>query len=217
MSGPPFPRRGLYAITGSGITTTDELVGAVHRALMGGAGAVQYRDKGTDSDRRAREAAALLDLCHDHGVPMIVNDDIELSIEVHADGVHLGRDDGAISAARDRLGPRAIIGASCYARADLADRAIDEGADYVAFGSFYPSVTKPGADRVDVDTLRDVRSRIRVPIVCIGGITPENGARLIAAGGNVLAVIHGIFGQADPMAAARRYTELFAPMEKVEE
>lgn len=211
MSALAFPRRGLYAITSDELG--EQLVDAVGRALLGGARAVQYRDKHAHRERRAREASALLSLCRDHAVPLIVNDDVDLACEVGADGVHLGRDDDGIGAARERLGPGAIIGASCYDRAELAERAIADGADYVAFGSFYPSPTKPGAVRANVSLLGEVRSRIDVPIVCIGGITPENGAALLAAGGDLLAVVHGIFAQADPLAAARRYDELFAATE----
>ena len=217
MSGLPFPRRGLYAITdgGNGERATNDLVHAVGRALLGGVRVVQYRDKSTDHVRRAREASALLALCHEHGVPLIVNDDVDLALEIHADGVHLGRDDHGLGSARERLGGETIIGASCYDRPDLAFRAVDEGADYVAFGSFYPSTTKPGAVRARPQMLREVRARVRLPIVCIGGITPENGGALLDAGGDLLAVVHGIFGQSDPTAAARRYQALFAATEKV--
>ncbi|MDX1433784.1 MAG: thiamine phosphate synthase [Gammaproteobacteria bacterium] len=215
MSRLGFPRRGLYAITAGAGKDTRDLLDALGGALGGGARVVQYRDKSTDHVRRRHEARALLSLCHDHDVPLIVNDDVALALEIGADGVHLGRDDGAIPAARERLGSDAIIGASCYDRLELACRAVDEGADYVAFGSFYPSPTKPEAVRAPLSLLGEARARLAVPIVCIGGITPENGARLLAAGGDLLAVIHGIFGAEDPMAAARRYDTLFAHAEEV--
>lgn len=213
MSAVEFPRRGLYAITSAELG--DGLVDAVSRAILGGARVVQYRDKRADDGRRAGEAAALLALCHRHGVPLIINDDVDLAIEIRADGVHLGRDDDTIASARERLGHGAIIGASCYDRAELAPRAVEEGADYVAFGSFYPSRTKPDAVRASTGLLREIRSRIGVPIVCIGGVTPENGGELLAAGGDLLAVVHGIFSQADPLAAARRYDALFTATEKI--
>jgi thiamine-phosphate pyrophosphorylase len=140
---------------------------------------------------------------------LLVNDDVELAAAVEADGVHLGRDDPAIERARARLGKSALIGVSCYNQLARALDAETRGADYVAFGSFFPSPTKPGAVRASLDLLQEARARLRVPIVAIGGITPENGASLIAAGADLLAVIDGVFNRTDIRAAAARYTQLF--------
>ena len=200
--------RGLYAITdGSQGQTLIELVTS---ALEGGAQIVQYRDKGADEPRREAEARELARLCRRHGVPLIVNDDPELARAVGADGVHLGRHDRHIELARATLGPGRLIGASCYDSLDLARQAVAAGADYLAIGSFFPSPTKPRAVRAALELLRQARG-LHLPVVAIGGITPENGAALIDAGADMLAVISGVFAQPDVAAAARRYACLFEP------
>ena len=209
MPGPAERLRGLYAITDPTLAVGGSLVDAVAQALAGGARAVQYRDKGADVARRQAEAAALASLCHGAGALFIVNDDVELAVSVHADGVHLGRDDAAISAARARLGPDRLVGASCYDQFALAEAAVAAGADYVAFGSFHPSPTKPDAVRADAGLLHRARRALAVPLVAIGGITPENGAPLVAAGADMLAVIHALFGASDVRAAATAFARLF--------
>lgn len=201
--------RGLYAITDPDIIPADKLVQAVARAIQGGAAMIQYRDKRNDPDRRRFEVQDLVTLCRPLGKPLIINDDVELAAEVGADGVHLGRDDGAVSDARGRLGNGAIIGVSCYNELERAREAVADGADYVAFGSFFPSSTKPHAVRADSELLRAAREELRVPIVAIGGITPENGGTLVEAGADLLAVITGVFGQEDVESAARAYSRLF--------
>lgn len=211
-----LPARGLYAITDSALHTGVALERAVGRAIDGGARVIQYRDKSGDEDRRHAEAASLIRLCRRHGVPMIVNDDVELALRTEADGVHIGRADAALPAARERLGDGFIIGVSCYddgARAVLAQRL---GADYVAFGAMFPSTTKPGATRAEIATIAAVRERIRVPIVAIGGITPDNGPSLLQAGVDMLAVVRGVFGGDDPAAAAERYRQIFDQNEQDE-
>lgn len=204
--------RGLYAIT-SGSSTPGLLARQVELAISGGARLIQYRDKASgraiDHERRLAEARALRAVCHSARIGLIINDDVSLAAAVAADGVHLGRDDIPPGEARRLLGPSAIIGVSCYDRLDLAEAAQAAGADYVAFGSFFPSSTKPLAVRADVGLLRRARQSIRLPLVAIGGITPENGAALIAAGADLLAVVSGIFGRPDPGAAARAYSQLF--------
>jgi thiamine-phosphate pyrophosphorylase len=140
----------------------------------------------------------------------IVNDDAALARQSQADGVHLGREDTAPVQARARLGSRAIIGVSCYNELPRAQAAQEQGADYVAFGRFFPSRTKPQAVQAGPELLHEAKKKLRIPVVAIGGITPENGASLIAAGADALAVIEGVFGQADVRAAAERYAQLFA-------
>ena len=153
-------------------------------------------------------ARNLVFLGHSFGVPVIINDHVELAFAVGADGVHLGQDDGSIGAARARLGPDAIIGVSCYASLTKARTAAAEGADYLAFGSFFPSQTKPHAVRAGLEVLQVARG-LGKPLVAIGGILPENGGPLIAAGAQALAVVDGVFGQADIANAARAYQHLF--------
>lgn len=204
-----LPLRGLYAITDAQLTPGDTLVPAVAAALRGGARIIQYRDKSGDGLRRLREASALVALCGRHDAWLIINDDVELAAAVGAAGVHLGRDDAQLQAARRRLGRDAIIGVSCYNALTRAQAAAEQGADYVAFGRFFPSLTKPQAAQADPELLRSAHAVLSVPLVAIGGITPDNGGLLIEAGADMLAVIHGVFGQPDIEAAARRFTALF--------
>lgn len=201
--------RGLYAITSSETVTAVGLTEQVARSIAGGAAVVQYRDKSGDPIKRLGEADALNRLCREHGVPLLINDDVELAAQVGAAGVHLGRDDAALAEARARLGPEAIIGVSCYNEFALAEHAVSAGADYVAFGSFFPSPTKPEAVTADLGLLERARRELAVPAVAIGGITPENGRALIQAGAAMLAVISGVFGEPDIEAAAGRYAKLF--------
>ncbi len=205
------PLRGLYAITDADLASGQNLTSQVAAAIRGGARIVQYRDKGTDQTRRIREAASLLSLCRAQGTSLIINDDLALAEAVGADGIHLGRDDVPPRLARERLGASAIIGVSCYNQLERARRAASDGADYVAFGRFFTSLTKPDAVAADKDLLRRARAEIRLPLVAIGGITPENGSLLVRAGADMLAVIRGVFGHRDIAAAARRFSRLFEP------
>ena len=200
---------GLYAIADTHYLDDERIAAAVADAIAGGAHIIQYRDKAHNASERARQAGELAALCRRHDVPCIVNDDVTLAKQAGADGVHLGREDASLAQAREQLGPKAIIGVSCYNELERALRAQAGSADYVAFGRFFPSRTKPQAVQADRALLREARQKLRVPIVAIGGITPENGASLIAAGADALAVIEGVFGQADVRAAARRYAQLF--------
>ena len=201
--------RGLYAITDPCAGHGEDLVEHVRLALEGGTRVLQYRDKGGDQARRIGEAAALLRLCRKFGALFLINDDVALAAEIGADGVHLGRDDAALVEARQVLGPQAIIGVSCYNRLTLALEAQAAGADYVAFGRFFPSQTKPDAVQAETDLLVEARARLSVPVVAIGGITPENGRLLIEHGADALAVIQGVFAQTDIRDAAARYASLF--------
>ncbi len=203
--------RGLYAVTDGTLTPGPKLALAVEAAIRGGARQVQYRDKSAGTARRRQEAAGLAALCRGHGVTFIVNDDVELALECGADGVHLGREDAALASARVQLGPRALIGVSCYDSLDRAMEAAQAGADYVAFGSFYASDSKPGAVRAPLELLTRARRVLSIPVCAIGGITPQNGAALVGAGADMLAVIRGLFAAADVAAAARSYAALFSP------
>ncbi len=205
----PFPVRGLYAIADSGLLGAANIPAVVERAISGGAGVIQYRDKEGDASRRVETAAILLEVCRRHRVPLIINDDVVLTAEIGADGAHLGREDANLQQARRLLGKDAIIGVSCYNEPDLALAAQEQGADYVAFGRFFPSRTKPQAIHATLEMLRGIRPRLQVPVVAIGGITPENGSLLLDAGADLLAVIHGVFGDPDPKAAAERFARLF--------
>jgi len=201
--------QGLYVITDSRLIRAGDCLAAVRYAIAGGATTIQYRDKSDQPQRRLEEAAALAELCREQQVTFIINDDVELARQVAADGVHRGQSDAALSAARRQLGAQAVIGVSCHNDLSLAEKAQREGASYVAFGRFYHSVSKPEAPLADIEILRQARQQLDLPIVAIGGITPDNGAGLIEAGADALAVIHGVFGQPDVEAAARHYAELF--------
>lgn len=200
---------GLYAIADTQYLDDAQLLQAAGAAIAGGARVIQYRDKTQAAEKRMQQAKGLAALCRHHGVLLIINDDVTLAKETQADGVHLGREDAAIAQARKQLGSQAIIGVSCYNELARAEKAAAQGADYIAFGRFFPSRTKPQAVPASLDLLHEAKKKLHIPVVAIGGITPENGASLIAAGADALAVIEGVFGQPDVRAAAERYARLF--------
>ena len=168
---------------------------------------LQLRNKAADAATLRAMARRLHAACEDAGVPLIINDDPALAAETGAAGVHLGEHDGSLADARALLGEDAIIGVSCYDDLQRARDAAAAGADYVAFGAFFPSATKPHARRASPDLLRDSAS-LRIPRVAIGGITPDNAASLVGAGADLLAVISSVYDAADPVAAARAYSFL---------
>ncbi len=199
---------GVYAITPE-TADTESLLAQVEAALAGGVAAVQYRDKSGDVARRHAQASELAALCRRFNVPLIVNDDLRLADLADADGVHLGRDDGSLREARIILGKGKFIGASCYQSLDLAHAAQAAGADYVAFGSFFASPTKPAAGRADTALLRAATQAIHIPIVAIGGITLTNAPLLLDAGADCLAVLSALFDTPDIGAAAHALNQLF--------
>jgi thiamine-phosphate pyrophosphorylase len=200
-----LPRSGLYAITDG---PRADLTATVETVLGAGAALLQYRDKSIDAARRRVEATGLQRLCRRFGVPFIINDDVDLAAAVGAAGVHLGEHDAALAAARSRLGRDAIIGVSCYDSLERAQAGAAAGADYLAFGAFFPSPTKPHPRRATPELLRAAKA-LGLPLVAIGGITPDNAQPLIDAGADFIAAISGVFGAADPGATARRYADLF--------
>jgi thiamine-phosphate pyrophosphorylase len=201
------PLSGLYAITQTEQKTIATVLAEVAAVIRGGAVLVQYRDKNPiDAVYLASE---LVKLCHANDVPLLINDNVELALQVGAAGVHLGKDDGDISLARQSLGAHAIIGVSCYNSIDRALAAQQQGADYVAFGRFFPSNSKPLAAPAAIETLQQAKQQITLPIVAIGGVTPENGTQLLTAGADMLAVIGGLFDDQQPEMAANNYSALF--------
>ena len=199
--------RGLYAITPEGLGT-DTLVAAVRRALDGGAALLQYRNKAAGAELRREQALALLALSRKHNVPLIVNDDVELAASIDADGVHVGRDDGRVAAARLRLRGK-LLGASCYASLERAREAVADGADYVAFGSVFLSTTKPQVVRAPLALFSQARA-LGVPLVAIGGITIANAAEAVGAGADAIAVIADLFGAPDIRSRAAEFARLYA-------
>lgn len=199
-----FDKRGLYAVTPDGWPPR-RLEDTVSAVLAGGADWLQYRAKPRPDPGFA---GTLLALCRKHDACLIINDDVELASAVGADGVHLGWDDPDPAEARRRLGPRALIGVSCYADLERTRAMSEAGADYLSFGSVFASPTKPDAVRCPLDLLRRARRYSRC-VVAIGGIRAENAARVIDAGADRLAVISDLFESPDPAARARQYLELF--------
>jgi len=200
--------RGLYAITPGGLAD-EHLVERVGAALRGGTTIVQYRDKQRDVTQQTEIARRLRAICHRHGARLIVNDNLQLALDVDADGVHLGGTDGDLAAARRALGPTKLLGASCYADFELARRAAAAGADYVAFGAVYRSPTKPDAPLAPHALFARCRAELGVPSCAIGGITAANGAALIAAGADLLAVISDLFEAGDIAERAADFNRLF--------
>ena len=198
---------GLYAITPDETDIT-ELLRKVRLALLGGARVLQYRNKIADGALRLEQAWALRELTHEFSVPLIINDDAVLAQQVDAAGVHLGGEDGSVATARAVLGNDKLIGVSCYNRITLAHEAVRQGADYLAFGSFFASTVKPGAVVASPELLRQARREVAVPLVAIGGITVHNGAQLLEAGADALAVISAVFSAPDIQDAARQFSNL---------
>ena len=197
-----MPKKGVYAITPIDLSGP-ALVNAARAALSGGAVMLQYRAK----PAVFADALALKALCTQYRAPLIINDDVEIAKQLGC-GVHLGETDAGVAQARQELGPDAIIGASCYDSVVLAQRALENGASYVAFGSFFPSMTKNVPRRADV-ALLEKAAFLHAPCVAIGGIELSNAAHLVAAGVDYIAVVNGIFGQPDIHAASAALSQLF--------
>jgi thiamine-phosphate pyrophosphorylase len=199
--------RGLYAITPDDIGRAAPAgMRRVAAAVASGAlCALQYRNKAASASQRLAEARELAQLCRRFGVPLIINDDLALALEVDAAGLHLGREDGDLVAARAQL-PGRILGASCYNQPELAQRAVAAGADYVAFGSVFPSPTKPAAVRAPLSLFS---LPLGVPKVAIGGITLENAPQVVAAGADCVAVITDLFEAPDVARRARDFAKIF--------
>jgi thiamine-phosphate pyrophosphorylase len=200
--------RGLYAITDDSLLR-DRLLAAVEAALLGGCRVVQYRSKHVDSSRQLEEAAILLALCKQYGAQLLINDSVQLALAVGAHGVHLGQDDMPIAQARQQLGKTAVIGITCHDSLILALDAQQAGADYVAFGRFFPSSTKQSAPPADLQVLTQARQTLDIPVVAIGGITLDNAPTVLAAGADMLAVVGDLFNATDITSRTRAYCALF--------
>lgn len=202
--------RGLYAITPTDLCLDPpRLLVAAAAALRGGARLLQYRDKTQDHARRLESVRALRALCAHHHARLIVNDDVALAAAGGAHGVHLGLDDVPLDEARALLGPARLIGITCQDSLARARAASEGGADYLAFGAFFASRTKPGARHATLELLREARRSTSLPICAIGGVQAHNCAPLIEAGADLIAAVEGVFGAADIEAAARAYARCF--------
>ncbi|HRN81233.1 MAG TPA: thiamine phosphate synthase [Nitrosomonas europaea] len=199
---------GLYAITPD-MADTGQLYDAVHQALAGGVNWLQYRNKAADSRLRRVQAAEIHLLCKHFQVPLIVNDHLDLAMEIDAEGLHVGGDDISPVMARCYFGRDKIIGISCYNQLNRAIEAEEAGADYVAFGAFYPSMTKTGTYQAPIELLTAAKKKLGIPVVAIGGIDLDNAGMLIASGCDAVAVSQALFGAQDIQSAARYFSELF--------
>lgn len=208
MSSKKFGINGLYAITPDLLDTAD-LLQRVRAALEGGVRLLQYRNKTASAELRLEQAYSLRQLTRNFNATLIINDDVRLCLRTAADGVHLGRDDGGASKAREVLGAEKIIGISCYNSLFDARLAVADGADYVAFGAFYPSAVKPSAVVAEIALLHAARTELHVPLVAIGGITASNAVPLVKAGADSVAVISALFDAPDVKAAAQDFSQLF--------
>lgn len=200
---------GLYAITQVIDNNEELLFEQISAVLRGGTKFVQYRDKINDTKTRLRIGHRLLMLCKELEASLIINDDIALCLKLNADGVHLGKDDTGLKTARGQLGEDKIIGVSCYNQLQLAINAEQNGADYIAFGSFYSSSTKPNAKPAHIELLSEAKTQLTLPTVAIGGITIDNGRALVDAGADALAVVKGLFAANDVEATAQRFSNYF--------
>ncbi len=184
---------GLYAITNENLMPAESFEQRAEAALNAGARIIQYRDKSSDRGKKACQAEILKLLCRKYDALLIINDDLALAQQVDADGVHIGREDGSLQQAREQLGQQKIIGVSCYNQLSLAQTAIEEGANYIAFGSFFASTIKPDAPVATPDLIRQIKQLSNVPVCCIGGISTDNCQPLLDAGADMLAVISEVF------------------------
>ena len=201
---------GLYAITDNRLMPDDQtLLAHVHAAILGGARVIQYRDKTTDIEKRYRQACLLNELCRTHQRTFVINDDVQLARRCEAHGVHIGQKDSAIQIAREALGKSAIIGVTCHNQLSLASNAALAGADYVAFGAFYPSKTKPDAKPAPLSLLTEAKSILSCPIVAIGGITVDNASQTITAGADMIAVVHSLFAAESITQQAEAFAQAF--------
>ena len=201
-------KKGLYVITDCDHLNADALLTKTENILKMDVSIVQYRDKKNHHNEKLELALQLNELCQEYETPFIINDDISLAKQTNASGVHLGKDDVSIEAAREYLSNK-IIGASCYNDFNKALQAKKAGADYIAFGSFYSSITKPKAVQAHTDLLTQAQEKLNLPIVAIGGITPDNGKELVQSGADYLAIISGIYQATDIKAATEAYKNCF--------
>lgn len=200
--------KGLYAVTPDE-PDTDVLLAKVEAVLQGGISVLQYRNKKANHKLLTQQARAILPLCRQYNVPLIINDSVKLCLTLDADGVHIGADDGNLSEIRARLGPDKMLGASCYNRFDLALSAQQAGANYVAFGACFASSTKPNAPVASLDLFKQAKAQLNIPAVAIGGITLTNASQAIEAGASSIAVINAIFNATDVKLTTQQFTQLF--------
>ena len=200
---------GLYVITDSQRFTHAQWPDRIENIIIGGASVIQLRDKTLNDDELFKHAAAIMEICRYYNIPLIMNDRVSLAKKIKADGIHIGKDDQGIRAARNYLGDKFVIGASCYRNLHSAIQAQRYGADYVAFGSIFPSPTKPRAPRCSLATLRKAKSTLHIPVCAIGGIQQKNIQSVMATGIELVAISHAIFNAKDPQQAATKMIQAY--------
>lgn len=196
---------GLYVITDEKLLTRKNFVGKVAEAAAAGAGIIQLREKASRLRDRLELAREAVRAAHAHGARLLINDDPLLAAAIGADGVHLGKDDASVEAARLLLGKQAIIGVSCYGDIELALRMEKAGADYVSFGACFRSPTKPKEALVPLSVFTEASRLIKVPLVAIGGITPENAGTVYAAGADLVSVVSSVFAGGSAGQAVKKF------------
>lgn len=200
--------RGLYVITDETLIPETQFNHVIEQALQGGAGIIQYRDKSDNLEKRKKQATALRMLCDQYDALLLINDDLELARLVNADGIHLGENDASISEARKLLGEDTIIGVSCYNQLELAIKAENEGANYIAFGAFFSSPTKPEARVAELDLIVEAKYRLTTPVCAIGGINLNNAKKVFDAGADMVAIISGLFTHQQVKSVSRQIADL---------
>jgi thiamine-phosphate pyrophosphorylase len=200
--------RGLYLVTPDW-NDTDKLIAATERAIEGGATLLQYRHKTASEALRFEQASALLALCRRLQVPLIINDHLDLCERIDADGIHVGGTDASVAEVRASIGKEKIIGASCYGDMQLARDAANEGASYVAFGGFYPSLVKKYEVATSPSIITQALSELSIPLCVIGGMTPQNARPLIELGAHSVAAISSVYAASDHRSAAAEFVSMF--------
>ena len=203
--------KGLYVIADTQSIRARDFLDTVESVLSAGTRIIQYRDKVNDLETRTVIGHKLRSLTRKHKSLLIINDDIELTRDIDADGVHLGKEDHGISETGTFLGAEKIIGASCYNEYGNAVQAVADGAAYIAFGSFFTSPTKPSAPLADTGLITRAKQELNIPVCAIGGITQDNVTPLLHAGADMIAVISGIFSSSSPVRSVQEYLTRLQP------
>jgi thiamine-phosphate pyrophosphorylase len=201
--------RGLYAITNENFSEKKKWLSDIENAIHGGVKIIQYRSKTNDEEFEIQRAVPLKRLCEKHNCTLIINDNALLAKKINADGLHIGKNDISIKEAKKILGENSIIGVSCYNDIGRARSAEKNYASYVAFGSFFQSMTKPAAASADIKILKRAKSELSIPICAIGGINRENAKDVINTGVDMIALMSGIFLVSDINHEARHISSLF--------
>ncbi len=201
---------GLYIITDKKLIPRDNFTEKVEQAIRGGARVVQLREKQVNMKEICELGRSLREITRKHNVPLIINDYVDIALEIDADGVHLGENDPEIKFARKKLGSNKIIGVSCYDSLERGEFAVEQGADYIVFGTPYYTPTKPDRKPTPIETLVEARRKFTgTTVFAIGGITEDNAQEIIDTGVDGIAAITSIFKEGSPEENARKLSGFF--------